>query len=368
MPVIALTRIEEVWVGRVHPPGISTIVIQFLKIFPIDSSSLRAECIVHLYARRIVHTWRPDMRETTLRPCLDRQQETLLIKFTELLSLGSETCPDRDHEVSMLIVDILYHLRSLGKVFCQEVHSIPQIVGTPILPVLYDTVERHLQLTILIHYALRLSSSLISLLRLPEAVRPQREHRHVAREMAHLCNHSVGRAAIHEIVVDTLPCLRVEGHAVGIVFEESRRVVLPIYAPALYRLHNALEVLEVRLLHTLLLTATVHLAVLNGAKSVDCLVLVEGESLAHLSHVAALFSEQHLSFCCQEGQVTLCVLPYGQFTTRPGVSFPGYCHLFRLSDDHQRLCRLSLYDMYNTWRKELHLHLLCKSRRTIPDA
>ena len=34
MLVVALTGIEEVWVGRVHPPGIGTVVIEFPQIFP----------------------------------------------------------------------------------------------------------------------------------------------------------------------------------------------------------------------------------------------------------------------------------------------------------------------------------------------
>ena len=104
------------------------------------------------------------MRDTALWPCLERHQQPFLVQFTELLCLRSKAGPDRDHEVGVLGVHILDELRTCSKVFRQEVHGVPQIVRTPILPVLNDTIQRHLQSTILVHNALRLSSCLITLL------------------------------------------------------------------------------------------------------------------------------------------------------------------------------------------------------------
>ena len=56
------------------------------------------------------------MRESALRPCLDRQQKTFFIEFTELLCLRAETGPDGNHEMGMLGMDVLNQLRTSDKV------------------------------------------------------------------------------------------------------------------------------------------------------------------------------------------------------------------------------------------------------------
>ena len=52
--------------------------------------------------------------------------------------------------MGMFLVYLVDHLLSVGILLRQEVHRVPQIVGTPILPVLDDTIEGHLQLTVLV--------------------------------------------------------------------------------------------------------------------------------------------------------------------------------------------------------------------------
>ena len=74
MGIVALAWIEEVRIGRVHPPRISAVVVELLQVLPIDVACHWAESIVNLYARRIVHTWRPDMRKSALWPGLNGQQ------------------------------------------------------------------------------------------------------------------------------------------------------------------------------------------------------------------------------------------------------------------------------------------------------
>ena len=206
-----------------------------------------------------------------------------LVELPVGLGLRAEAGPDGDHEVGVLLVYLVDHLLTVGILLGEEVHGVPQIVGTPVLPVLDDAVEGHLQLAVLVDHAQQFGGTLVALLALPVAVGPEREHRHVAREMAHLCNHPVGRAAVHEVVVDAVAHLRRERHALhGIVVELGGRVVVPVESPALDALQHVLEVLQVRLLHQLVLAAAVHLAVLHGAQSVDGLVLVEREGLGHL--------------------------------------------------------------------------------------
>ena len=80
------------------------------------------------------------------------EEQTFLIELTIGLSLWSETGPDGDHEVGVLLVYLVDHLLSVGIFFRQEVHRVPQIVGAPVLPVLNDAIEGHLQLAVLIDH------------------------------------------------------------------------------------------------------------------------------------------------------------------------------------------------------------------------
>ena len=110
--------------------------------------------------------------------------------------------------MGILLVHLVNHLLTASILVGEEVHRIPQIVGAPVLPVLNDSVERHLQLAVFVHHAQQLGSTLITLLALPVTEGPQREHRHLARKVAHLRYHPVGRAAIHEIIVNAAANLR----------------------------------------------------------------------------------------------------------------------------------------------------------------
>ena len=72
------------------------------------------------------------------------EEQSFLIELAVGFGLRSETRPDGDHEVGVLLMNVVDHLLSVGIFLCEEVHCVPQIVGTPVLPVLDDTVERHL--------------------------------------------------------------------------------------------------------------------------------------------------------------------------------------------------------------------------------
>ena len=147
------------------------------------------------------------MRDTALWPCLDGQQQAFGIQLAELLCHGAEACPDTDHKVGMLLVYVLNQLLAVGKILRQEVHGVPQVVGAPVLPVLDNTIQGHLQFAVLINNALGFGSGLVTLLRLPETIGPQWKHGHIATQMAHLCNHAIGRTTIHKVIVDHVACL-----------------------------------------------------------------------------------------------------------------------------------------------------------------
>ena len=138
-----------------------------------------------------------------------------------------------------------------------EIHGIPGIVAAPILPVLYDTVERHIILTMPVDNLQQLVLRLVSLPALPETVCPQREHVNLSRELAHKRVYTVGRPSIHEIIVGRITNLGRERHSAGIVLEVSPGIIVPIDAPPLQRLNNILEVLKIRLFHKLLRATSV---------------------------------------------------------------------------------------------------------------
>ena len=309
MGIVGLCRIEAVGVGRVHPPGVRTIVEETFQVFPIDGTCLRTEGIVDLHTRGVVHAWRPDVRQSALRPRLERHQQCFLVELAELLRLWPEAGPDANHEVGVLCVYVLNHLRTVGKVLREEIHSVPQVVGTPVLPVLDDAVQRHLQLAVLIDDALRLGSTLVAFLRLPETVCPQREHRHIACQVANLGDDTISTAAIHEVIVNALTGLRGKRHSLSIVLKQRRRVVFPIEAPALDALQHVLKVLQIRLFHAYLIAATVHLAVLDSSQAIDGFALVERESLANLklinilpNETPSLLPEKHLALARHKRQ------------------------------------------------------------------
>ena len=178
-------------------------------------------------------------------------------------------------------MDFFHHLAAVAERLVQKVHGVPKVIVTPVLPVLHNTVERHAVVAVPLHHLQQFLAGLVALTALPVAEGPERKHRHLARQLAHLRVHTVGRAAQHEIIVDGVAHLGREGHAIGAVAEVGARVVVPVHSPALEALHHILEVFQVALLHVLAGAAPVQQTVLYRAQSVEGLVFVE---LVHLRH------------------------------------------------------------------------------------
>ena len=171
--------------------------------------------------------------------------------------------------MDIFAVHIIYHLLGEWELGVQKLHGIPQIVGVPILPVHNNAVEGHTRSTILVDHLRQFLLTLVALATLPEAIAPQGEHGHIACQLADEGQVAVGRAAIHEVVVDAVGHLRVEGKAVlRRVVELCGRVVVPVEGVALQTLEDVLEVLQVRLHHAAVLAALVHLVVLHETDAV----------------------------------------------------------------------------------------------------
>ena len=206
-----------VWLRRIGPPGIKAHLVEMSKILPVEVASLRIEDIVWHHA-------------TVSWPRFKRKEGIHLLQFTILLCPRTETCPDGNHQMGIVLMNILHHLfrtlqtgfslylhllhigrKILGIgwvahliyiVWVLELHRIPVGVASPILPVLHDGISRNLQFAILVQHASQFITGLIALTALPEAHRPFREHGSLSGEFTDAGDDSILRTIlIHEIVV-----------------------------------------------------------------------------------------------------------------------------------------------------------------------
>ena len=124
-----------------------------------------------------------------------------------------------------------------------------------------------------------------------------------------------------------------------------------------------------------MLPTTVHLTVLDGAKTVDGLILVEPECLTHLEVIyvqsdgtPSLFTQKHTTAGGVECKTHHVWIKFDdKFAAFPGITLSGDLHLLWLGGNHQTLRGLSLHDVYDTRREELNFHVLrqaCDSRQT----
>ena len=280
-----LGQVHLVGVSGVHPPSVNTHLVQTREVVPIDVTSLLAIDVVATHAAGVVSAWRP-LRESALRPSVEVEHETLGLHFLERLGLRTERCPDADAHVGVLLVHLVDHILSAVKVGVEELHRVPVVVAAPVLPVLNDTVERNLQVTIFVHHLEQFLLRLVTLAALMETISPEGQHGHFAREVAHLGNHTVGIATIHEVVIHHLAHFRLQFDVACLTFSGSDQtgggVVVPVDAITLDGLVEMGKVLQIALFHTAVLTPLAHLAVLQESYTVDTLVAVHRESLLHL--------------------------------------------------------------------------------------
>ena len=184
-------------------------------------------------------------------------------------------------------MDVIHHFLRIAEQRILEIHGIPQIIVPPVLPILDDTVYRHVQLPVFFQHPHYLILTLIPLLALHVSVCPQRYHRHVARQTAHLCHHAIGISSIHEVIIYAVADLRTESCLLVRVDEIGGRIVIPIYTIPLYRLYKRNEIFHIPLHHTLGLAALRHLAVLQNTQSVQRFVLIEPERLFHRESIVS---------------------------------------------------------------------------------
>ena len=130
--------------------------MQTREVLPVDVTSFLAIDIVATHTAWVVTTWWP-LWQTALRPGVEVKHQTLRLHFFESFGLRTEGSPDGDAHVCILLVYFINHILCTVELRIQELHSVPVVVAAPVLPVLNDTIERHLQVTILVHHLQELS-------------------------------------------------------------------------------------------------------------------------------------------------------------------------------------------------------------------
>ena len=295
--------VEVVGLGGVGPPGIEAHVVEVREVLPVDVACLGIEGIVGQHA-------------LLARPRVEGQQGAYLLQFAVGLRPRAEAGPDGNHQVGIVLVDVLHHLlrtlqtglQALGLVFgCHllqvvgqvflpggvahfinvigilEAHGIPVGVATPVLPVLHDAVEGNLQLAVLVEHGGQLVAGLVALSALPMAHGPEGEHRGLSRQLAYAGDDGVLRAvAVDEVVVDARSHLAGEGRGVGVrlALEATLAGIVPVEAIAARRgeIRDGDVAVVVPQLHVA--SAPRHGLVAQLAEAVDVLVVLQRPLLA----------------------------------------------------------------------------------------
>ena len=265
----------------VHPPSVhAKLEDAVVQVFPIDVARLGRISIIHPHARRIFGIGRPGFGACR-RPRLEVVEQPLGSQFAVGLRGRSEGRPDGDGHVRVHPMHVVEHLLWIRELRIGEVHRVPQVIVPPILPILDDAVEGHTQLTVLAHHADHFGLALVAFLALPITIRPQGEHGHLARQVAHLRHHAVGIPAVHHVIVHAVAHVRTEGSTVRVIHEKRRGIVVPIQAVAFRGLEERTHVFRVALNHVLPHAALRHLPVLQLAETVNGFVLLQLERLVN---------------------------------------------------------------------------------------
>ena len=276
---VFILEVQMVRFRRIHPPAIHSQGKQsFVRIFPIDITGFWIIGIVNPYPRQIIFPWRPQIRSCQ-RPCLKVEKHSLLIQFLIRLCHRSKRRPDRDYSLGIHAMNILHHFLRIPKLPVQEFHGIPQIISTPILPVLDDTVERNLQLTILVHHSYNLILTLIPFPTLPETISPKREHRYLTCQFTHIGYYPVGVTTGHEIIIDELSYFRFKKGCLFIINKPSRRIIVPKYTISFHRLEECDHIFHVSLNKILILIPLTEFSTLHLPQTINRLILVQLKDL-----------------------------------------------------------------------------------------
>ena len=220
----------------IHPPSVHALIEKpRFEILPENIAGLRIVCIVNL-----VTGPGPLIEQGS-----DRVQGMIDSRFR------AESGPYREHVMHVIFrMQPRYPFSRIGKISRLELKRVPMRLVTPILPVLYDVVERNPPVPILFHYGFQFVERLVSLTGLPETVDPFAEHRHMSSQFTISCHRPGHVTAMNEIVVRRITHLGSKAvHPVRIL-ELGSGIIVPKQSVATGRYQHRIRYVHVRMHQT----------------------------------------------------------------------------------------------------------------------
>ena len=274
--------IQMIGFGRVHPPGIhSQFENSVIQVFPINITSLGIVSVIHSNTGRIFHIRRPWIN-SRLRPSSKVKQHSFFVQFSIRLGHRTEWRPDRNSHVRIHSMDIINHLLRIIECRILEIHCIPQIIMSPILPVLNDTIQRNPQFTILANDIYHFLLALISLLTLPIAISPQWKHRCLPGQAAYLRNYPIGILPVHEVIIHTVTYFRAERCFSLVIRKKSRWIIIPKHAISFGGLEEWRHIFHVTLHQIFSHVPLNHLPILQLPQTINGLFLIQCKRLINM--------------------------------------------------------------------------------------
>ena len=257
-----------IWLCRVHPPTIhAELEYSFIEMFPINITGFGAVSIIYTYSGGIFHIRRPTVN-TGLRPGFDVEEQSLFIQSSVRFGSRTEWGPYGNHHAGIQSMYFVNHIFGTAESRVLEIHGIPEVVMSPVLPVLNDTIQRNPQLAILFHYSYCFFLTFISFFTLHEAITPQRHHWYITGQCTYFGYNSISRTTIHKVIVYAIADFGTEGGFLFVVGICSTWVVVPKHSVAFGGLEERRNVFHIALNQMFGYVTLHHLPILQLSESV----------------------------------------------------------------------------------------------------
>ena len=188
--------VAHIGLGGIHPPGVHADDAEFLvELTPEHLACIEVVGIVEGIFEA--------------QPVVERILDALLVDLAHLVKLlhvvGGQVVlgPTGDHDLGMLGMDGVDHTLGIVKAKGVEGECAPR-VGTPVVPVHDDVVDRQLAVAEALECIENLALTLVALAALPEAEEPLRHDLRLAGESAIALDHLITVVACDEVIVKLL--------------------------------------------------------------------------------------------------------------------------------------------------------------------
>ena len=216
--------------GRIEPPAVVADVAEqaTIHVLPINIARLGIVGIVGSCS-------------AVQRPGGEVNKHLPLFELLVLWRFRSEAGPAHDKEFSVQLVDVFYPFFGIRETLGIEGLSVPGAVGLvvlrPVLPILYNDVDRHTQLAMFPEDTQVFVLCMVSVFALEKAIRPQGEHGGFPGEFAHFGNYTVRGFPEHEIIVGTMSQAR-KGQFLRGICKFGYGIIVPVDAVSFGRGHE----------------------------------------------------------------------------------------------------------------------------------